>query len=208
MDTTDNIAQENILKYTRDFLYALIWDKIRNQPKNDDGKRFIEFLPYHLEIETKPTHIRENIENVLEEMVKNGFMEPIEDKRYKFNKFMVTKTGYYEVSGLNKKREEKPMKTEHTINIGDNVKININSTDKSITNNFTLNNSQLQNFNKLVEIATSLPNNDEILRSITEMKSAFEKNDKTKFKEKYDAFIQSVANHMTLFNPFIQFLTQ
>jgi hypothetical protein len=66
----------------------------------------------------------------------------------------------------------------------------------------------LEEFDKLIEFTTLLSINNEILQKIKEMKSVIEKGNKTKFKEKYDAFMQSAADHITVLDPFIRFLTK
>lgn len=60
-------------------------------------------------------------------------------------------------------------------------------------------------FDALREKAEQIPNNEKLKDRINDM----EKSVRTKsFAEKYNAFIQSVANHMTIFAPFIPALTQ
>ena len=60
-------------------------------------------------------------------------------------------------------------------------------------------------FDALREKAEQLPNSAEIKERISEMENSV---GKKSFAEKYNAFIQSAANHMTLFAPFIPTLTQ
>lgn len=60
-------------------------------------------------------------------------------------------------------------------------------------------------FDALREKAEQLPNNAEIKERISDMENSVGKKD---FAEKYNAFIQSVANHMTIFAPLIPLLTQ
>lgn len=60
-------------------------------------------------------------------------------------------------------------------------------------------------FDALREKAEQIPNNEELKERINDM----EKSVGTKiFSEKYNAFIQSAANHMTLFTPLIPALTK
>lgn len=89
------------------------------------------------------------------------------------------------------------------INATGNAKVNFNSVDNSINNSF---NKDLAVFDTLLSIAEQIQNNDEIIKSIIEMKNSV--NDKASFKEKYNNFIQSAAAHMTLFAPLIAELTK
>lgn len=88
-------------------------------------------------------------------------------------------------------------------NIGTAEKVNINSTDNSVTYNISSEDVALMETLKMV--AKELENKDAIIQSIEEMKSSI---GKKSFAEKYNAFIQGVANHMTIFSPFIPALTQ
>jgi hypothetical protein len=91
----------------------------------------------------------------------------------------------------------------HTDNIhSESGKININSTDNSV--NFTLSENDEQLFETLKQLAASLENRDEIVSRIEEMRTTA---GKPTFAQKYNAFIQSIANHMTIFAPFIPTLT-
>ena len=60
-------------------------------------------------------------------------------------------------------------------------------------------------FDALREKAEQLPNSAELKERISEMENSV---GTTSFMEKYNAFIQSVANHMTIFTPLIPALTQ
>ena len=88
-------------------------------------------------------------------------------------------------------------------NIGSAEKININSTDNSVTYNITENDKALMETLKM--LAKELDNSEAIINSIEEMKDNVGKKG---FADKYNAFIQNVANHMTIFAPFIPALTQ
>ncbi len=88
-------------------------------------------------------------------------------------------------------------------NIGTAEKININSTDNSVTYNVSSEDRALMETLKMV--AKELENKDAIIQSIEEMKSSI---GKKSFAEKYNAFIQNVANHMTIFASYIPALTQ
>lgn len=94
-------------------------------------------------------------------------------------------------------------KVVNNYNIGSAEKININSTDNSVTYNITENDKALMETLKM--LAKELDNSEAIINSIEEMKDNVGKKG---FADKYNAFIQNVANHMTIFAPFIPALTQ
>ena len=88
-------------------------------------------------------------------------------------------------------------------NIKDNSgKINIATTDNSIAINITQ--EEIQQFDTLRKIAGELENSNEILKNINEMQNSIRKPD---YINRYNLFIQSIANHITIFAPFIPFLT-
>lgn len=60
-------------------------------------------------------------------------------------------------------------------------------------------------FDALREIAEQLPDSAELKERISEMENSVRKKS---FAEKYNAFIQAAANHMTLFAPLMPILTQ
>ena len=94
-------------------------------------------------------------------------------------------------------------KVVNNYNIGSAEKININSTDNSVTYNITENDKALMETLKM--LAKELDNSEAIINSIEEMKDNVGKKG---FANKYNTFIQNVANHMTIFAPFIPALTQ
>lgn len=81
-------------------------------------------------------------------------------------------------------------------------KVNIQSTDNSTTYQITAN--DLSTLDTLRSLAKGLDEEDKIVSAVNEMQESIGK--KT-FAEKYNAFIQSVANHMTIFAPFIPALS-
>ena len=86
--------------------------------------------------------------------------------------------------------------------ITNSEKVNIHSTDNSTIYKITTN--DLSVLNTIRELAKGLANETEILSSVDAMQ---ENIGKKGFAEKYNAFIQSVANHMTIFAPFIPALS-
>lgn len=87
-------------------------------------------------------------------------------------------------------------------NIENSGKVNIHSVDNST--NITLSANDEQLFSTLMELAKQL-DDDKVQNNIGSMKDAV---GKPTFAKKYNDFIQSIANHMTIFAPFIPALTQ
>ena len=81
-------------------------------------------------------------------------------------------------------------------------KVNIQSTDNSTTYQITAN--DISTLDTLRSLAKGLDDEDKIVSAVDEMQESIGK--KT-FAEKYNAFIQSVADHMTIFAPFIPALS-
>ena len=86
-------------------------------------------------------------------------------------------------------------------NITNAEKVNINSTDNSV--NISANDIAVMD--TLRGIAKGLDNEAEVISCINAMQ---ENIGKKSFAEKYNNFIQSVANHMTIFGPLIPTLTK
>lgn len=95
------------------------------------------------------------------------------------------------------------------ININNEIKSeifsNLESTVSNINKNKNSNNIDIDNiFNKLIEEADKIDNNEYIIRLINEMK---ERVNKPTFIEKYKEFINLAAVHMSVFAPFLPALT-
>lgn len=88
-------------------------------------------------------------------------------------------------------------------NIGNADRVNINSTDNSTNYHITANDIAIME--KLRSLAKGLDNETEIISAVNNMQESV---GTKSFAEKYNNFIQSAANHMTLFAPFIPALTQ
>lgn len=99
-------------------------------------------------------------------------------------------------------RKEKQNNIVYNIN-SESGKINVNSIDNSTT--ITLTENDEKTFETLLSIAKSMDNSEEIAENILAMKSQI---GKPEFGKKYNDFIQSVANHMTIFAPFIPTITK
>lgn len=81
-------------------------------------------------------------------------------------------------------------------------KVNIQSIDNSVTYNLT--NNDISQIEKMIEAAKGLDNEELIIDSITQLRDNI---GKPSIRDKYNAFMQNAANHMTVFAPFIPFLT-
>lgn len=87
-------------------------------------------------------------------------------------------------------------------NITNAEKVNIHSTDSSTT--YQINANDLAIMETIRTLARGLDNEREVLLAVDQMQSNVGKKG---FAEKYNAFIQCVANHMTIFAPFIPALS-
>lgn len=121
-----------------------------------------------------------------------------------FRKAQFEFPAYYSLKIEKQIAYSRPQKTTtinqyHITNAG---KVNIQSTDNSTTYNISANDISLMD--TLRKLADGLENSEEIVQNIDSMQDNV---GKKCFAEKYNAFIQSVANHMTIFAPFIPALT-
>lgn len=91
---------------------------------------------------------------------------------------------------------------EQQYNISDSNKVNIHSTDNSTT--FQISAEDLSVLETLRTLAKDLDNAAEIIAALDQMQDNVGKKG---FAEKYNNFIQSIANHMTIFAPFIPALS-
>ena len=87
-------------------------------------------------------------------------------------------------------------------NISDTDKVNIHSTDNSTTYQISAN--DLSVLETIRTLAQGLDNSAEIIAAVDQMQDNV---GKKSFAEKYNNFIQSIANHMTIFAPFIPALS-
>lgn len=92
--------------------------------------------------------------------------------------------------------------SSHVYHISYADRVNINSTDNST--NINLSGENISLMEDLRKKAAGLDNEANIVQAINDMENHI---GKPSFKEKYNSFIQSAANHMTLFAPFIPALT-
>lgn len=82
-------------------------------------------------------------------------------------------------------------------------KINIHSVDQSVNYTLTANDEQL--FKTLKDLARSVDSDGQLEELVQELRDNV--GNKT-YAEKYHKFIQSAANHMTIFAPFIPMLSE
>lgn len=87
-------------------------------------------------------------------------------------------------------------------NISDTGKVNIHSTDNSTTYQISANDLSL--LETIRTLARDLDDSAEIIAALDQMQDNV---GKKSFAEKYNNFIQSIANHMTVFAPFIPALS-
>lgn len=145
-------------------------------------------------------------EDIIERTLPNGSKE----------RFVVLDRGFYKgmhgipdnyqikVEKESKYKSSKTNSSSQTYNINNQSgKINIHSIDQSINYILTPNDEQL--FLTLKELARSIDSNENIENIVQELRDNV--GNKT-YAEKYNEFIQSIANHMTIFAPFIPVLSE
>lgn len=196
-----DIVKQNALDDTRAFLYDLLR---MFSSRGQDGNLYIAAQPIKraLMLEQRQ-HIKDNFDEIWNDMVSKGFITATN---------ILTESGYDEVNGLNRAR------TKDTINAsgvnisvsGNGSRVNFGSVDNSVTN--IINHNQLEIFDKMEEIAAQVPASKEVIQniqnSIEEMKMAISANDRPRFIDKYNNFMQSAAAHMTFFAPIISEITK
>lgn len=141
--------------------------------------------------------------DVFERTLSNGAIENYEVLDRGFYKGMHGIPDHYQVSV--RKTTSKSYSNRITYNINnESGRININSVDNSTNLNFSLSKEDEALFSTLKELANSIENADEICGLVEEMRTNV---GKERFAEKYNNFVQSIANHMTIFAPFIPMLS-
>jgi hypothetical protein len=141
--------------------------------------------------------------DVFERILPNGAIEQYLVIDRGFYKGMRGMPDHYQTS-VEKVTDRKEKQNNIVYNINsESGKINVNSIDNSTT--ITLTENDEKTFETLLSIAKSMDNSEEIAENILAMKSQI---GKPEFGKKYNDFIQSVANHMTIFAPFIPAITK
>lgn len=143
--------------------------------------------------------------DVFERVLSNGAVENYEVLDRGFYKGMHGIPDHYQTSVRKTTAKSYNTNARVTYNINnESGKININSTDNSLNVNVSLSKEDEALFDTLKSLASSLNNNDEICKLIDEMRNSV---GKETFSEKYNNFIQSAANHITVFAPFIPMIS-
>jgi hypothetical protein len=143
--------------------------------------------------------------DIFERILSNGAVENYEVLDRGFYKGMHGIPDHYQTSVRKTTAKSYNTNARVTYNINnESGKININSTDNSLNVNVSLSKEDEALFDTLKSLASSLNNNDEICKLIDEMRNSV---GKETFSEKYNNFIQSAANHITVFAPFIPMIS-
>lgn len=143
--------------------------------------------------------------DTIERVLPSGLIEEylVLDRRY------MSMGPYRFQTKVRKKSSLVPQKQGHPTTIyqiGDNAKVNINSEDNS-TN--TINKNDLSQFKEIEKaLINQIPDDGERKKCIKTLNELQESVGKTTYIEKYQQFIATVANHMTIIGPFIPYLTQ
>jgi len=180
-------------------------EKVKLLKKNGEVYENIEALVESKKIFIDDATVPVEEEDIIERTLPTGSKEQFIVIDRGFHKGMFDIPDHYQikVEKVSAYRKPVPRNITQTYNIhNESGKINIHSIDNSV--NYTLLENDEQLFETLKHLAASLKNRDEIISSIEEMRTAV---GKPTFSQKYNAFIQSVANHMTIFSPFIPALT-
>lgn len=173
-----------------------------------DGSIFenIEALVQTGKIFIEDTSVSIEEEDIIERTLPNATIE----------RFVVLDRGFYKgMHGIPDNYQikvEKESKYKSTINSGSSQtyninnqsgKINIHSVDQSVNYTLTANDEQL--FIILKDLARSVDHDGQLEELVQQLRDNVGK--KT-YAEKYNKFIQSAANHMTVFAPFIPMLSE
>ena len=149
--------------------------------------------------------ITDNVENPIDEgdiitrTLPNGKTESYKVINPVFHKAFYGVPDNYQIEVAKTTTPQK--NAEIYINASDNAKVMLSSVDNSI--NIDLNKTKI--FDELLKIVQTLPNNNNLITAIQNMKESV--NDKESFKNKYNEFIQIAASHMTVLAPFLPALT-
>lgn len=100
--------------------------------------------------------------------------------------------------------DEKEM-AKQIIHAGGNVVLQNYPNNSPQTVSFNTN--QLEIFDKLLKAVEAIENNEEMIKSIENMRESVSQQDGS-FKTAYNKFMEAAANHMTVLLPFIQELTK
>lgn len=142
--------------------------------------------------------------DIIQRKLPNGLVEDFEVLNRGFYKGMGSIPDHYQTEVRKKFKNISKESINITYNINnESGKVNIRAVDNSI--NIQLSKDEESLFDTLEQIALNIENNENIKANIYNMKINL---GKPVFVAKYNEFIQSVANHMTIFAPCIPALTK
>lgn len=190
----------------RSILRSFPTEKVKLIKKDGSIFENIEALVQTGKIFIEDTSVSIEEEDIIERTLPNGTKE----------RFVVLDRGFYKgMHGIPDNYQikvEKESKYKSTINSGSSQtyninnqsgKVNIHSVDQSINYTLTANDEQL--FITLKDLARSVDHDGQLEELVQQLRDNVGK--KT-YAEKYNKFIQSAANHMTVFAPFIPMLSE
>ncbi|SRR5690554_983412 len=190
----------------RSILRSFPTEKVKLIKKDGGSFENIEALVQTEKIFIEDASISIEEEDIIERTLPNGDQE----------RFVVIDRGFYKgIHGIPDHYQikvEKELRYKSSINRSSSQtyninnqsgKINIHSIDQSINYILSANDEQL--FATLKDLARSVDKDGRLEVIIDELKDNVGK--KT-YAEKYNEFIQSIANHMTVFAPFIPMLSE
>lgn len=185
----------------RSILRKFPTEKVKIHKPNGEMLQNVEALIDSKKIYIENTKILINDEDIIERTLPNGSVERFVVMDRGFYKGMHGIPDHYQLKVEKESIYNKPEKSSssHIYNISnESGRVNINSTDNS--KNYTLSTNDEQLFMTLKQLADSIENGDEVASLIEDMRNSV---GEASYKEKYNDFIQSIANHMTIFAPFI-----
>lgn len=190
----------------RSILSSFPTEKVKLIKKEGSVFENIQALVQTGKIFIEDTSVSIEEEDIIERTLPNGTKE----------RFVVLDRGFYKgMHGIPDNYQikvEKESKYKSTINSGSSQtyninnqsgKVNIHSVDQSINYTLTANDEQL--FITLKDLARSVDHDGQLEELVQQLRDNVGK--KT-YAEKYNKFIQSAANHMTVFAPFIPMLSE
>jgi hypothetical protein len=147
--------------------------------------------------------------DIIERILPNNLIEryTVIDRGFISNPFGYGDNHYQvKVQKISSLSSQKQTNTTIIHQTGDNPKVNINSEDKSISIVNKIDFKEFEEIEKLLKNEISNENEKEIcLASLNELKKSV---GQETYVEKYQKFIATVSNHITIIAPFIPFLTQ
>src|ERR1700734_1054751 len=144
----------------------------------------------------------------------NGTVKHVDDEPSVLGEYwhlIETASGEREEPGCNielipmaKSNDESPQRWGQIHLHGDHSRINVNSTDNSA--NVLMRSDNL--FTQMVEVANSIPDEDKHLELISRIEEMERAQGSSRFLSAYQEFMSSVADHVTIFAPFLPALAR